>query len=1173
MQREAKTERLPHMVSVCLLLAVAIAIVRVSPGAEPASETPANDAEVKEIAPGSSIHNTLAAGAKVTFSVSVTGGSLLRFSIDKDNLVLSTTLYGPTGEKLLEHISHDFEVVDLSFPAQIAGTYRIELLSRESKEARPFALNLQSLTPLTGVNLKDSEARQALARAEVLRAVSTEAAFRQAIEQYDDATQSWSSLSDFASASNASLKSGDLLMDLSEYPEALKRYQSANSFAEKTGDWLARAKTLGRMGRAENYTGNSLTQQHVDQALDLFRLHEGNPSPNTANAFGETLSIQAEILASRGAFEKASHKFEEALNRFQRDRKNEAMVRLLLGQINGSMGYLEQAVAYSLRARELFHEIENKRGEGLALISLGLAISFRDEPKAIEFYHQARSIFTTLGDKTSEAVALNALGQANENLHDDAALNYYEQALALFKERGFKEAQTNNLLRIGTLYFEKNLDKALAYDERCLELSQQIGNARTEALARTEIARVYTAQTRYALASAEYQKVLHFYESSKDPRAQATTLNAYGDFLLQVGEKQKALDLFERALSLSDTVHDQELHIGALYYLARAHFQLGTPEQALNLIEESLREIEELRASVDTPDFRASYFSGVQRNHKLCIQILLELERLRPGKGYLSKALLVSENSRARSLRELVIKSQAGKHGGASSDLLQRERELRGQFRTQGHYRMLLGSDEKNSAEVAELDRELDEIRANFQEVETQLSREDPGLSSAEPLTSDQIQHELRDDSTMLLEFSLGDERSYLFAVTSNSNEACVLPGRKEVEDAVSEFMESIKVRDRQVDNQKAARLSQMLFGSVADKLGNRRLVLVTEGALQTLAFDVLPAPAGRTNGPAATKSLVETNEIVFEPSISTLAAIRKTRDHKGSPNKLVAVIADPVLERSDERVQNSSVSSGAALAATNSNSDQRLQRSSEISVRDGALTRLIHASEEADAIVAAAPWGTTMVAKDFAANRETAMSPDVGQYQIVHFATHGVFNNQHPELSGIVLTMVDRNGASREGMMPLQDIYNLNLSVELTVLSACETALGKDVKGEGLVGLTHSFLSAGSKSVVASLWKVDDRATAVFMTKFYEAMLQEGLAPAAALRQAKLRMMHDKQWSAPYYWGGFVLEGEYENHIQVDRQSSLRLALALLLLLTLSGAGLVFYRRRKRQFSPPQSS
>jgi CHAT domain-containing protein len=158
-----------------------------------------------------------------------------------------------------------------------------------------------------------------------------------------------------------------------------------------------------------------------------------------------------------------------------------------------------------------------------------------------------------------------------------------------------------------------------------------------------------------------------------------------------------------------------------------------------------------------------------------------------------------------------------------------------------------------------------------------------------------------------------------------------------------------------------------------------------------------------------------------------------------------------------------------------------------------------------------------------------------------VHFVTHGFLNTERPELSGIVLTMVNRDGSRADGFMPLQDIYGLKLSADLTVLSACDTALGKSIKGEGLVGLTRGFMFAGSRSVVASLWKVDDRATAVLMAHFYKAMLQEGMPPAAALRSAKEKLRQQKEWSAPFYWAGFVLQGEYNQRILVNRTSWFR--------------------------------
>ena len=453
-------------------------------------------------------------------------------------------------------------------------------------------------------------------------------------------------------------------------------------------------------------------------------------------------------------------------------------------------------------------------------------------------------------------------------------------------------------------------------------------------------------------------------------------------------------------------------------------------------------------------------------------------------------------------------------------------------------------------------------------------------------MDQERIQKELQGSDTMLLEYALGEEHSYLWAVTSNSRDSYILPAGREIEDAARELYKILTARqgnDAQSDKdyqpnveaaeklsfEKASNLSRMLLGPVAEKLGSRRLLVVTDGALQYIPFDALPAPFAQTTGPveASTTFLIETNEVVMLPSASTLIAIRGAQNHKGSPGKLVAIIADPVFSSNDDRVQREVPSPAVAKPTADQNPDQDEQQT----IKNLKLARLLHASEEADAISAVAPWGTTLVAKGFDASRETAMSPEVSQAQIVHFATHGFLDNEHPELSAIVLTMTDHNGVKMNGLMPLPDIYSLNLSADLIVLSACQTALGKDIKGEGLVGLTHSFMSAEAKSVVASLWKVDDRATAALMPDFYKGMLQKGMTPAAALRAAKLQMMKEKQWSAPYYWAGFVLQGEYTNRISVDRYSWLRRGLILLILLILIAAALLVFQKRRRRIHPAQ--
>ncbi len=242
-------------------------------------------------------------------------------------------------------------------------------------------------------------------------------------------------------------------------------------------------------------------------------------------------------------------------------------------------------------------------------------------------------------------------------------------------------------------------------------------------------------------------------------------------------------------------------------------------------------------------------------------------------------------------------------------------------------------------------------------------------------------------------------------------------------------------------------------------------------------------------------------------------------------------MLADPVFDRNDPRVN-------PVVSEKTSDGTERSPRSADVSVanlersaRDVGLLsfdRLRSTRREAEDIIALTRVGTGLKALDFEANRATVMSERLTQYRVVHFATHGLLNNQHPELSGLVLSLVDERGQPQDGFLRAHEVYNLKLGADLVVLSGCQTALGKEAKGEGLLGLTRGFMYAGSPRVVASLWQVPDRATAELMRRFYRGMLVEGLPPSAALRMAQLALMKDKRWNAPYYWAAFVLQGEW---------------------------------------------
>jgi len=332
-------------------------------------------------------------------------------------------------------------------------------------------------------------------------------------------------------------------------------------------------------------------------------------------------------------------------------------------------------------------------------------------------------------------------------------------------------------------------------------------------------------------------------------------------------------------------------------------------------------------------------------------------------------------------------------------------------------------------------------------------------------------------------------------------------------------------------------------LGPVAKQLRGKRLVVVADGALHYVPFAVLSIPAAI--GPAV--PLAAEHEIITLPSASVLAALRHERLSRKPGTKMVAVLADPVFDRGDIRVktiaasnQKQGTSSARAADDTSEGADEEsgslanLTRSaSDVGweQRNGEvyLPRLQFTRQEANEITALAPVGQSFKALDFKASRATAVSPNLANYRIVHFATHALLNNQHPELSGLVLSMVNEEGKQQNGFVDLEDIYNLDLPAELVVLSGCETALGKKIEGEGLVGLTRGFMYAGATRVMASLWKIDDRATAEFMRHFYTALLGKKMRPAAALRAAQLEMRNDQRWSSPYYWAAFQIQGEWK--------------------------------------------
>ena len=574
----------------------------------------------------------------------------------------------------------------------------------------------------------------------------------------------------------------------------------------------------------------------------------------------------------------------------------------------------------------------------------------------------------------------------------------------------------------------------------------------------------------------------------------------------------------------------------ALEGRARAEQQRGNLSESRKSIEESLSLIETVRAHTGSQLLRASYLASREDAYEFFVDLLMQQNAKEPGKGHDAEALQASERGRARSLTEMLNETHVDILQGVSADLVKKEREIRQSLNAKAQRQIQLIAQRSNQQEIDTLDKEMSALDDEYQQVEAAIRKSSPqyaALTQPQPLGLKEIQQQL-DPNTLLLEYSLGDERSYLWVVAQNSLKSYELPKREQIETVAQQVKESLtaraavkslespaqrrtRIEQEDANFQRAVvELSRLILVPAAAELGTKRLVIVADGALQYVPFAALSIEKRRP--------LIVDHELVSLPSASSFAVQRQNLKPRTPAPKAVAVIADPVFSLSDARFK----TDVRSMATAEQSSTRIIEHLPATANGQLSIPRLPFTRQEADRILAVAPAGASLKAVDFRANRSIATSGELSKYRYVHFATHGYLDTTRSGLSAIVLSLVDEAGKPQDGFLRTHDIYNLKLPAELVVLSACETGLGKDVKGEGLEGLMRAFMYAGARRVVVSLWNVNDKATAELMQHLYAGMLRSHKTPAAALRAAQIEMLRTPQWQSPYYWAAFVMQGEW---------------------------------------------
>ncbi|HIK11650.1 MAG TPA: CHAT domain-containing protein [Oscillatoriaceae cyanobacterium M33_DOE_052] len=911
--------------------------------------------------------------------------------------------------------------------------------------------------------------------------------------------------------------------------EAIEQFQIAIDIYQKLGDKLAQAETIIELAsRHYSYGELEPALQYYQSALTLWQ-NLGNQAQiaTTLQSIGNTYSASKE-------YDLALQSYQQSLQTWQQ------------------AGYILQ--------------------QGITLETIGTFYyeQLQDSQKALDYYHQKLQLWQQQGDQAQIAASLKLIGNFYIKISDlPKALEYYNQQLQVWQQAGDIQQQAASHQFIGDFYRQHMAapDQAITSYQKALALWRQAGYINAQAINLNRIGDMYLKLSQWPQAISSYQTALSLWKRAGESSQESVTIAKIGDVHYQMGETVIARRYYEQAFeanpenppapepsntaTLTEEYYNNSLEFWealgggfgeAVTRMALAKIERGKGDLtgAIAQMETALEIVENLRTQIADPELRSFYFATVQQYYELYIDILMQLHQQNPSEGYQARALEASESARARSLLEILLEAGADITASAPPELVAQEKQIENQLNALAKKQVELATSESPEAAAA-LETEIKSLLNQLRQVQGQIRESSPhyaAITQAQPLTVKEMQ-QLLDEDTLLIEYDLGEERSYVWAVTANTINSYELPPRSTIEEGAKIFRDaitapSLRMRPKKVA-ETAVNLTELILTPLAQELqGKQRLLIVSDGALQTIPFSALSVPSLATvssnrfvsseGKPSSFIPLMVEHEIVNLPSASTASILRQELRDRPTAPKTIAVFADPVFGGTDDDRLPSNIARQQNRPNTNPVPIQTAARNIGF---DGPISRLPYTSNEAQQIFRLVPENQRFAALGFAATRQQATSPELAQYRIIHFATHGFLLDSNPELSGLVLSLVDAQGSPVDGFLRLPEIYKLKLAAELVVLSACQTGLGKEIEGEGLIGLTRGFMYAGVPQVGVSLWSVDDEATSILMSKFYEGMLEEGLSPPAALRAAQIAIWQQQQWQSPYYWASFLLQGE----------------------------------------------
>lgn len=913
--------------------------------------------------------------------------------------------------------------------------------------------------------------------------------------------------------------------------------QAAPASHEQTKDY--KAEQLFYQAGKERKIGTEIATK---KAIELYE--------QTLSIYKDLQNIRKQALtylhmgrafSALGDQQNAVINFERALKIADKEIKAQALN--LSGLAYYSIGNTEKSLELLTEALLVIRDVEDRENEADTLSTIGSVYWLKLDPeKARDYYYQALSIWKPLG--LNQDLIMHNLATVCDDLGEyDIAEKYYREALRLVKEKKDKEGEL-----IGTIMFARNRaltgdfegSKAL-YDDS-LKLAELVGNITIKGILLAELGNMNIRLGKTNEAKIFYEQTLILVEKSSDKKAESIAQVGLGKIYSSLGETSKALQYLEKGLRSTQQTGEQLIEMDALYGIALIYAKQGKALKSLEVTKNILGILESIRSKLYTFRSKTAYFASVRDYYGLYINNLFRLK----VNNVTEETFLASEKAHARAFTENLAEVNAKIDSQIDPSLTKQHREQLSLLSVKLQTRLEFSKETTGTKQNLErIDKEIDQITENLQEIEKKIAKTNLQYGALKyfPIISlKDVQSKLLDKETVLIEYFLGNENSYVWVIGTDFANSYKLPKETEIEqlaiDTQHLISERIKGEKFENNNDKINRteladeelrkklklLSDIILKPITEKIKNKRLLIIADGALNYIPFAALSDPMDNL------KWLVINHEIVNIASVAVLSVLENQKNIKLSPEKTVTIFADPIFSDKDLRFKKKDISEADEAEQITINRDNitNIHRDAQSFLDRDSDGRLIYSRREAEFLLKILPSNQVKAYLDSFASLNELKSPKLPTSRILHLATHGLFSVEHPELSGLMFSRFNEHGKTQNAFISASEIYSLKLPVELVVLSACQTGLGKNIKGEGIVGLTRGFMYAGAKKVMVSLWSVNDRATSELMTNFYQKLLLEQKPPAQALREAQINLIESTEWKNPYYWAAFTLHGNY---------------------------------------------